>query len=269
MMDRDISPWLVPVLLAAGVGAAAWYYWSTMEQEATSSPLTQQPAPNLSPEPEPKSGPQYPMPSSDFVDGARPELRSLPPLDDSDQYFKLELADLFGDPIGALMADTRVIARVVATVDNLPRRHVAERIRPVTALSDTFVAESEGGSLYAISAQSYRRYDTLVAIIDNTEIGELSDLYHRYYPLFQKAYVELGYPDGYFNDRLVQAIDDMLAAPEPTGTIYLVRPHVLYEFEDPDLEARSSGQKLMLRMGTENAAKVNLKLQQLREAIAE
>jgi len=268
-MDQDSNPWLIPILLAAGVGAAAWYYWSNMAQQVTSPPLTQQPAPEISPDPEPTKDPEYPMPSTDFAGGARPELRSLPPLNDSDQYFKLELTDLFGDAIGALMADTRVIARVVATVDNLPRRHVAERMRPVAGLSDTFVAESEGGSLYAISAESYRRFDALVAIIDSTEISELSDLYHRYYPLFQKAYVELGYPNDYFNDRLVDTIDDMLAAPEPTGTIYLVRPHVLYEFEDPDLEARSSGQKLMLRMGTDNAAKVKLKLQELRGAIAE
>lgn len=27
--------------------------------------------------------------------------------------------------------------------------------------------------------------------------------YVRLYPLFQKAYVELGYPNGYFNDRLI------------------------------------------------------------------
>jgi len=267
-MDQNNTPWLIPVLLAAGVGVAIWYYWSNMMQPVTSPPPMQQPAPQVSSAPEPKSGPQYPMPSSDFADGTRHELRSLPPLNDSDQYFKLELTDLLGDPVGALMADSRVIERVVATVDNLPRRHVAERMRPVTGLAKTFVAESEGGSLYAISAESYHRFDTLVAIISETEIGDLSELYHRYYPLFQKAYVELGYPDGYFNDRLVEAIDDMLASPEPSGTVLLVRPHVLYEFEDPDLESRSSGQKLMLRMGNENAARIKLKLQELRDAIA-
>jgi len=268
-MDRNTSPWLIPLLMAAGVCVAVWYYWSNMTQQATSPPPIEQPAPRVNPEPAPASGPQYPMPATDFPDATESELRSLPQLNDSDQYFKLELTDLFGDPVGALIAESRVIERVVATVDNLPRSHVAERIRPVTGLTDTFVAESEGGSLYAISEESYRRFDALVAIIEDTEIGELADLYQRYFPLFQKAYVELGYPNGYFNDRLVEAIDDMLASPEPSGTVYLVRPHVLYEFEDTDLESRSSGQKLMLRMGNENAAKIKLKLQELRDAIAE
>ena len=32
-------------------------------------------------------------------------------------------------------------------------------------------------------------------------------IYAQYYPLFQAAYVELGM-SGYFNDRLVEAIDN-------------------------------------------------------------
>ena len=65
----------------------------------------------------------------------------------------------------------------------------------------------------------------------------------------------------------MEAIDDMLAAPELREPVFLVRPHVLYEFENPEHEARSSGQKLLLRMGSENAAVVKAKLQELREAI--
>ena len=60
----------------------------------------------------------------------------------------------------------------------------------------------------------------------------------------------------------------MLATPELTGKILLERPHVLYEFQNPDLEARSSGQKLLLRMGSENAGKIKVKLQELHDAIA-
>jgi len=44
----------------------------------------------------------------------------------------------------------------------------------------------------------------------------------------------------------------------------LVRPHVLYEYSDPDLEALSSGQKLLLRMGTDNGKKIKDTLRELR-----
>ena len=72
------------------------------------------------------------------------------------------------------------------------------------------------------------------------------------------------YPDGYFNDRLVQVIDHLLATPEVVDPIELVRPHVLYEYSDPDLEALSSGQKLLLRMGTDNGKKIKNTLRKLR-----
>jgi hypothetical protein len=82
--------------------------------------------------------------------------------------------------------------------------------------------------------------------------------------LFQDAYVALGYPDGYFNDRLVEVIDHLLETPEVNDPIELVRPHVLYEYSDPNLEALSSGQKLLLRMGSDNAARIKGTLRELR-----
>jgi Protein of unknown function (DUF3014) len=41
----------------------------------------------------------------------------------------------------------------------------------------------------------------------------------------------------------------------------------MYEFADPALEARSAGQKIMIRMGSENAAKVKAKLREIRREV--
>ncbi len=266
-MDRDSAPWLLPILLATGVAAAVWYYWTSMKQQAVSGPPTEYAAQQQVEEPDSNDGPRHPIAEVSFPDGANTDLRVLPSLDDSDEFFKLELGDLFGEQVGSLLAGARIVERVVATVDNLPRGHVAERIRPVTGLADSFVADPEGGDLFVISQESYRRFDGLVGIIEQSDIGELAGLYRRYYPLFQSAYEDLGYPNSYFNDRLVEAIDDMLATPDLAGNISLVRPHVLYQFQNSDLEARSSGQKLLLRMGSENSAKIKTKLQELRKEI--
>jgi hypothetical protein len=88
--------------------------------------------------------------------------------------------------------------------------------------------------------------------------------YVRLYPLFQQAYQDLGYPKGYFNDRLVAAIDDMLAAPLPPPPLRLVQPKVFYRYADPELEARSAGQKMLLRLGPADAAQVQSRLRTLR-----
>ena len=62
-----------------------------------------------------------------------------------------------------------------------------------------------------------------------------------FYPLFQQAYQALGYPNGYFNDRLVVTIDNLLAAPDVTADVALVRPNVMYQYADPKLEIALGG----------------------------
>jgi hypothetical protein len=93
------------------------------------------------------------------------------------------------------------------------------------------------------------------------------DAYVHMYPLFQNAYRELGYPKAYFNDRLILAIDNLLATPDVQGPILLAQPAVYYRYSDSRLEALSAGQKLLLRMGPENAAVIKKKLTELRKEL--
>ena len=92
-------------------------------------------------------------------------------------------------------------------------------------------------------------------------------LYTRFYPLFQEQYENLGYPDKYFNDRVVEVVDHLLATPEVQEPVRLVQPGVLYQFADPKLENLSAGQKIFLRMGQANAAKLKSKLREIRRAL--
>ena len=131
-MDKDTSAWLIPVVLAAAVGGGLWYYWTNIANRNVLSPQIARQAPVA--DGEAPVGPIHPMPGADIAGQAPADLRPLPPLNESDEYFRLELADLIGDPIANFIVGTRIIERVVATVDNMPRSHVAERIRPVSAL---------------------------------------------------------------------------------------------------------------------------------------
>ncbi len=86
-------------------------------------------------------------------------------------------------------------------------------------------------------------------------------------PLFQQAYVELGYPDGDFNLRLLEIVDLLLAAPEVPQPVRLLKPEAYYLFADPELEALPAGAKLMIRMGNDNAGQVKAKLRELKAAL--
>lgn len=266
-MNRETLQWLVPVILAVVVAAALWFFARQGSEPEPAVADSQQPAAQ-EPVAAERVGPLYPMPEvSEPVNDA--ELRPLPPLDASDEYFRLEIVQLYGDMIDKLLVSSDLIERIVATVDNLPRAHVAEKIRPVGRLDGDFAVDGQDGSgEYTLNPDNYARYDTLVQMVTSADIDRVDEVYRRFYPLFQDAYVNLGYPDGYFNDRLIEVIDHLLETPELEEPVALVRPNVLYLFADPELEGRSSGQKLLLRMGAQHTVSIKQTLRALRAAVA-
>lgn len=266
-MKRSGNHWWIPAILAAGVAIALVLFWprfSPMELE----PAAVDPEPAVE-EQRRRPGPLHPLEPLASSHGDDRKLVPLPPLDDSDAYFRLELVEIFGKQLDELLTNEALIEKFVATIDSLPRKHVAERIRPVGRLQGTFHAgRGTDAGAYLLSEENFDRYRFLVDVFVFADADAVVEAYRRYYPLFQEAYVGLGYPDAYFNDRVVEVIDHLLATPEPEGPIALVRPHVLYEYADPRLEALSSGQKLLLRMGEENAARAKKSLAALRSRIA-
>jgi len=157
------------------------------------------------------------------------------------------------------------VRRIVATIDNLPRRKVALRLMPVKPVGGTLLAT--GGDAGAISPENAARYARYAAVVEMVDAKKLAAVYVQFYPLFQQAYQELGYPSGHFNDRLVDVIDNLLAAPAPGEPAKVVRPKVFYEFADPELEALPAGQKVLVRIGTANASKVKAKLREIRAEV--
>ena len=267
MDDPDVKL-LILIVLGAALGGAAWYFKDDIFPGAD-DPVILQTEPAVEETPA-QTGPIHPIMSSDPTTSLNGELVQLPPLDDSDSYFLLALIDGFGPDIGDVQVNESLIDKFVATVDNLTRSHVAEKLRPVGRLPGTFAVESEGGdTLLYLDPENYARYDALVNLVAKADLESVAAIYRRFYPLFQESYVRLGYPSGYFNDRVVEVIDHLLQTPEPDQPIRLVRPHVLYEFADAELQARSSGQKLLLRMGSEHAARIKQVLQGLRTLIAQ
>jgi hypothetical protein len=140
------------------------------------------------------------------------------------------------------------------------------RVRAVTPVTGPFLVEEENDRL-VLDEDNFHRYDALVRLVTEADAEQLADLYVRYYPLLQEAYHDLGYPDRQFHNRLLDVIDDLLATPKVEGPIRLVRPHVLYQYADPELEKLSAGQKAMLRLGPENGARVKEKLREVREVL--
>ncbi len=195
------------------------------------------------------------------------DTKPLPPLKESDPDVRESLVGVFGArSIAQFLVPDNVVRHIVVTVDNLPRKKVAVELRPVKPTPGAFVTAAQG-DITTLGSANYERYAPLIKVVQSTDTKTLVNVYFKLYPLFQQSYEDLGYPGQYFNDRLVEVIDDMLKAPDAQGPIQLTQPKVFYEYADPKLEALSSGQKLLLRMGPANEAIMKAKLRELRKAV--
>ena len=195
------------------------------------------------------------------------DRKSLPPVSESDAIVRETLSGVSGgSAFERYFYPQGIVRRFVATVDNLPRKSVAPKVTVVKPLPGSFLAAGSEGNL-SISGDNAARYTPYVQFARAVDTKALVALYVRFYPWFQQAYQDLGYPSGYFNDRLIDVIDNLLAAPATSTPVALVQPHVLFEFANPDLEALSAGQKIMVRMGGENASQIGIKLRELRRML--
>ncbi len=269
--ERVASPsrrsffWPVVVTLLVAAGAVAYWFWWRGTAPPAVAPVTES-APAQAPVVAPaEPAIRHPIESAPQAEQA--PLPPLPALQESDATVADGIAGVIGsDLFDKIVRREDIVRRIVATVDNLPRHSVAPRVMPIKPIPGSFAAAGSGESLM-IAADNGARYAPYVRLGEAVDMKTLAALYVRFYPLFQEAYRDLGYPNGYFNDRLVEAIDDMLAAPTITGPVKLTQPKVFYEYADPGLEQRSAGQKIMMRIGSDNAARVKAKLAEFRREI--
>lgn len=157
--------------------------------------------------------------------------------------------------------------RLVITVDNLPREHVPSQLRITRGVPELLRVQKDGETI-TLDPSNYERYDRIISYVEKMDARKIGRLYAKFYPLLQRTYEETGFPEERFHDRVLAALDDMMDAPRPTGPIRLVQPKVLYRFEDDHLESLSAGQKIMIRVGLDNAARLRKVLARVRAAIA-
>ena len=255
--------WLA-LLMVLAASAVFFYLWrqNASQPPAPATPAVQAPVPA-----EAAPAIRHPIEDAQGAAAANAETKPLPALMVSDTTMQNTLADLFGPAaLGRVFYEDAIIHRFVATVDNLPRKTVPSRNLPVKPIAGPLATSAKGDNV-SISADNASRYAAYVRIAEAIDAKNLVSAYVHFYPLIQQDYRDLGYPKGYFNDRLIEAIDDLLAAPESKDPPQVIQPKVLYQYADPELEARSAGQKIMIRMGNENAAKVKAKLQEIRREL--
>ncbi len=268
----------VGVIALLIIAAIAGYYW--WQLQTAPAPALMPPAAAPAPPPETGAAPGEPA-IRHPIEAVRPEgvAGEAPPSGaDDEAALNAALLDLLGQQaVATFLRTTDLPRRVAATVDNLARTRAAPAAWPVQPTAGRFTIETREG-LQVLSESNASRYDPFVRMVESVDTARAVALYARFYPLFQSAYEELGYPDRYFNDRLVAVIDQLLATPEPADPIAItltevrsdtppLRPWVHYRFTDPALEALTAGQKILIRVGPEHRARLKAKLTQIRRQL--
>jgi len=273
MNRRSIAAAAALLLTAIGLGGLYWWqHRAGPPAEPAATPVAEAPAP-AAPAP---SVPAIRNP----IDASLAASAAMPATTDPQALWRHGLDELLGHAaVVRFVQSDDFSRRLVVTVDNLARAHAAPRLWPVQPTPGRFSVSGDG-ELRTIAPENAGRYTPLVTLITSVDARRAAALYVGMYPQLQKAYEELGYPGRYFNDRVVEVIDNLLETPEPPpsgplmqltevkGSVPSTQPWLRYEFADPALQSLSSGQRILLRVGPAHRAALKAKLAELRKLVA-
>jgi len=280
--DHIMKNWIILIILVV-LGLCAWYLFSIQRKAVEEAP----PPPPVAleqtaPEPVEEAVEAKPEVAPPIV-AEEPVIEQpvLPPLAESDSVAVEVLSELAGDePVRQYVVSEDVVPRLVATVDALSGKQVPASIKAVEGPGGDFqatanddpasVIRNEAGDpipQYQIDPANYRRYTLYVEMLEAADSAAIAASYRDHRPLFEEAFRQLGYPDGDFDQRLRAVIDELLATPDVTAPLQLIKPEAYYLYADEELESLTAGQKILLRMGPDNAARVKAKLTEIRDAL--
>lgn len=243
--------WVGLLLLAALFGVYFGFFRGRQKALESAPPVAEAPA---APAPAP-------------VPADRQPPLELPDLDASDALIRELVGRLSEHPkLASWLASEELVRRFAVAVDNVaegrsPRRHLAF-LEP----REGFTTAYENG-VAVVDPGSYSRYDAPAQLFASLDAAEVAKLYRSIEPLIAEAYRDLGYPDQDFGTVLARAIDELVSTPIPSSSVALLPKVSSFEFADPALEKLSPVQKHLLRMGPQNARRIQRKLAEIRDEL--
>jgi len=184
-------------------------------------------------------------------------------LDNSDELVRTKGAELSSHAaLLRWLKSEDLIRKFVAAVDNIaqgesPRPHI-NFFQP----DGEFEVVVRDGRV-VIDPASYSRYNLVADVFSSLNTRRTVAMYWLFSPALQKAYEELGYPEGNFQKTLVKAVSELLKVPVLDQDVEVEKDVVAYRYLDPRLEGLSLAQKHLLRMGPENVEIIQSKLRDL------
>lgn len=242
------TTWIVIGAFVAAVIVGGAIRWWTQERPASESQAS---APAAASTPAPPEAPPV----------------VLPPMDQMDGFLRVLLGTLSSSPeLTAWLATDGLLQQLVVGIDRVAQGGTPARDLKVLAPKEPMVTEGRGRTR-SIDPASYRRYDGIAEAVGSLDPAAVARAYRTVKPRLDEAYGTLG-KGANVDTALASALDLLIATPIPDGPVSLVEAKgAMWAFADPTLEALSPAQKQLIRMGPENARRVQDSLREIRQVL--
>lgn len=191
---------------------------------------------------------------------------NLPTLDDSDTFIRDLVTTLSNHPTLARLLGTPLLVRetaagVIQIGDGRTPVAWLKVLRPATRLQ---ILGTDSGP---VSPVSHARWNQVAAAVASVSPADAAQLYVNVKPLIDEAYIELGQPDGDFDQAILRAIRTLKETPMPEIAPELVRRPGYFDYEDPAFKALKPVQKQLLLLGPDNRRQIMTWLDQFVQAL--
>lgn len=274
MAETDAEPRANPIFLGilfAGILATLVFILMTGDYGEPTLPeelVMVQPSVEPAPMPIEAQAPAAPI-AAPPVTEVQPKIPPAPVVSEEtgDQYARESIdAVNGGKALAQFVAGDYVVERAVAIIDALRRGEVPYKLLPVGKPSTTFPI-SDNGLRVTLDTAGFSRYDGFAQWIGGLDTPALVSLLNDYEMIATQALTRMGVTDFDIRSAVLAATTQILSTPQVSVDAELMRREANWVYMDPELEALSSLQKQVLRMGPENADIVQQKARDIRGAL--
>lgn len=274
MAETDAEPRANPIFLGilfAGILATLVFILMTGDYGEPTLPeelVMVQPSVEPAPAPVAAQAPAAPI-AAPPVTEVQPKIPPAPVVSEEtgDQYARESIdAVNGGKALAQFVAGDYVVERAVAIIDALRRGEVPYKLLPVGKPSTTFPI-SDNGLRVTLDTAGFSRYDGFAQWVGGLNTPALVSLLNDYEMIATQALTRMGVTDFDIRSAVLAATTQILSTPQVAVDAELMRREANWVYMDPELEALSSLQKQVLRMGPENADIVQQKARDIRGAL--
>jgi len=271
--DDKVNPIILAILFAGILATLAFilitgdYGESEVpEQTAEIAPVDIEMVPAPEPEPDPIE--------EEVAEVAEEVLPELPPeatvTEETADAYAREIIESVngGKALAQFVAGDYIVERAVAIIDALRRGEVPYKLLPVGRPSKPFLI-SDDGLRVTMDPSSFNRYDVFAQWVNGIDVLAIVELLNEYEQIATEALSRMGVGDFDIRSAVLAATTEILATPIAPESAELMKREANWVYMDPELEALSSLQKQVLRMGPKNSEIIQAKARELRGAVLE